>query len=83
MNSISKIREYLGEFKSSYVIIGGTATNLNLESHSEIGRATKDIDMIVICEAINAEYVRRFWQFIKAGGYQLWDDSAVCLLKSL
>ncbi|MGL4410582.1 MAG: hypothetical protein ACRCTF_00360 [Bacteroidales bacterium] len=72
MKGIDKIKEYLGEFKSNYVIIGGTAANLNLELQSQRGRVTKDIDMIVICEAINADYVESFWQFIKSGGYQLW-----------
>ncbi|MCQ2207315.1 MAG: hypothetical protein MJZ02_03740 [Paludibacteraceae bacterium] len=65
MENTEKIREYLGEFKSSYVIIGGTATNLNLELHGERGRSTKDIDMIVVCEAVNREYLQSFWKFIK------------------
>ncbi|MGL4520887.1 MAG: hypothetical protein ACRCUJ_14780 [Phocaeicola sp.] len=72
MKGIDKIQEYLGEFKSNYVIIGGTAANLNLELHGQKGRVTKDIDMIVVCEAINSVYVERFWQFIKSGGYKLW-----------
>jgi hypothetical protein len=53
MVGIDKIREYLGSFNDNYVIIGGTACNLNLEDADLQGRATKDIDMIVICEAIN------------------------------
>ena len=67
MVGIDKIREYLGRFKANYVIIGGTACNLHLEAADLKGRATKDIDMIVICEAISTEYVRQFWSFIKAG----------------
>lgn len=72
MVGIDKIKDYLGEFKSNYVVIGGTACNLNLEEADLQGRATKDIDMIVVCEAITAEYVKRFWEFIRAGGYSLW-----------
>ncbi|GHT75566.1 hypothetical protein AGMMS50262_11220 [Bacteroidia bacterium] len=71
MVGIDKIREYLGEFNANYVIIGGTACNLNLEDADLQGRATKDIDMIVVCEATNTEYVRQFWTFIKAGGYKV------------
>jgi len=71
MVGIDKIREYLGGFNANYVIIGGTACNLNLEEAELQGRATKDIDMIVVCEAINAEYVRQFWAFIKTGGYKI------------
>jgi hypothetical protein len=72
MIGIEKIKEYLGAYKSNYVVIGGTACNLNLEEANLQGRTTKDIDMIVVCEAITPEYVRSFWQFIKAGGYELW-----------
>lgn len=69
MKGIEKIRQFLGEYKGNYVIIGGTACNLNLEEANLQGRATKDIDMIVVCEAITPEYLRSFWDFIKAGGY--------------
>ena len=70
MVGIDKLKEYLGSFNANYVIIGGTACNLNLKDADLLGRATKDIDMIVVCEAINSEYVRQFWAFIKAGGYK-------------
>lgn len=72
MKGIDKIRQFLGEYKGNYVIIGGTACNLNLEEANLQGRATKDIDMIVVCEAITPEYLRSFWDFIKAGGYTAW-----------
>jgi len=71
MVGIEKIREYLGAFNTNYVIIGGTAYNLNMEEADLQGRATKDIDMIVVCEAINTNYVKQFWKFIKAGGYKV------------
>jgi hypothetical protein len=67
---LERIQEYLGEFKSNYVIIGGTATNINLEEEQFIGRTTHDIDMIVVCEALSADYIKRFWEMIRAAGYQ-------------
>lgn len=70
MVGIDKLREYLADFNANYVIIGGTACNLHLENADLQGRTTKDIDMIVVCEAISEEYVRQFWTFIKAGGYK-------------
>ena len=72
MKGIDKIRQYLGEYRGNYVIIGGTACNLNLEDANLHGRATKDIDMIVVCEAITPEYMRSFWDFIRSGGYTAW-----------
>ena len=32
-------------------------------------RATHDIDMIVVVEKMTADFVERFWQFIREGGY--------------
>lgn len=69
MKGIDKIRLYLGAYKGNYVIIGGTACNLNLEDANMVGRAIKYIDMIMVCEALTPEYLKSFWDFIKAGGY--------------
>lgn len=49
MIGIDKVQEFLGEFKTNYVIIGGTALNLNLSDSDLVERATKDIDMIMLC----------------------------------
>lgn len=72
MVGIDKLREHFGEFNANYVIIGGTACNLNLEAAELHGRATKDIDMIVIRENISREYVRQFRRFIRTGGYKAY-----------
>ena len=59
-------------FRSHYVVIGGLATVLTLEDRGLPARATKDVDMIVICQPESKFYMKRFWEFIKAGGYKLW-----------
>ena len=69
MKGIERIREFLGEFKTNYVIIGGTAVNLNLNRAALNERTTKDVDIIVICEALTSDYLARFWEMIRAGGY--------------
>lgn len=70
IHGIERIREYLGAFNGNYIIIGGTATNIILDANSIMGRATHDIDMIVVCEAMSADYIKRFWEMIRAAGYQ-------------
>ena len=64
-------------FRSHYVVIGGVATVLTLEDRGLPARATKDIDMIIICQPESKFYMKRFWEFVKAGGYKLWkpDDN--------
>ena len=34
-------------------------------------RATKDLDIVLIVEALSEEFARRFWQFIREGGYKI------------
>lgn len=79
MQGLDKFREYMSGFRSHYVVIGGMATVLTLEERGLPARATKDVDMIVICQPETKFYMKRFWEFIKAGGYKLWkpdDDEA-------
>lgn len=66
---IDKFKEYFLEYENNYIIIGGTACDIIEESAGQIPRATKDIDIILIVEALSPEFVKRFWEFIKAGNY--------------
>ena len=72
MQGLEKFREYMSGFRSHYVVIGGLAMVLTLEDRGLPARATKDVDMIIICQPESKFYMRRFWEFIKAGGYKLW-----------
>jgi len=67
---IEKFKEYFKEFPESYIIIGGTACDIVLAEAGLIPRATKDIDMVLIVEALKSEFVIKFWDFIKAGEYE-------------
>ena len=72
MQGLEKFRDYMSGFRSHYVVIGGLATVLTLEDRGLPARATKDVDMIIICQPESKYYMKRFWEFIKAGGYKLW-----------
>lgn len=66
---IKKFQEYFKEFPDNYIIIGGTACDIIIEEAGFVPRATKDFDIILIVEALSPEFVKRFWEFIKAGNY--------------
>jgi hypothetical protein len=34
-------------------------------------RATKDLDIVLYVEALDAEFVRAFWDFVRGGGYEV------------
>lgn len=65
------LKEYFEEYSDNYVIIGGTACDMIIDEAGFTPRVTKDIDIILVVEALNADYVKQFWQFIKDGNYVL------------
>ncbi|MNJ36232.1 hypothetical protein D3C77_310120 [compost metagenome] len=42
-----------------------------MDDAGEDFRATKDLDIVLVIEALDAGFVAHFWDFIKAGGYQI------------
>lgn len=70
VKGLDVFRDYFKEYSDKYVIIGGTAENILLERSGLTPRATKDIDAILIVEALTKEFGQRFWGFIRDGEYQ-------------
>lgn len=70
VRGIDTFKEYFKGFENNYVIIGGTACWVHEENYAQVPRATKDIDIILIVEALSNEFAERFWSFIKQGKYQ-------------
>ena len=73
---IDKFREFFKDFPESYIIIGGTACDIIIEEAELVPRATKDIDMILIVEALSPEFVKQFWTFVKEANYTKKEKSA-------
>jgi hypothetical protein len=63
-------REHFKDFPDSYVLIGGVACYLAMEEAGVDFRATKDLDIVLCAEALDAAFIAHFWEFVKAGGYQ-------------
>ncbi len=62
--------EHFKDFQQSYVLIGGVACFLNMEEAGVDFRATKDLDIVLCAEALDAGFIAHFWAFVKAGRYQ-------------
>jgi hypothetical protein len=69
VRGIEKFKEYFTGFEGNYIIIGGTACDILEGNAGQQPRATKDIDIILIVEALTSEFVKRFWKFVKDGQY--------------
>lgn len=63
--------KHFRDFRDRYVLIGGVASALAMEDAGEGFRATKDLDIVLVIEALDGSFVSHFWDFIKAGGYQI------------
>ncbi len=57
-------------YENQYTIIGGTACDILMSEDGINFRATKDIDIVLIVEALNAEFGKRFWDYIEQGQYE-------------
>ena len=63
-------RSHFSAYQDQYILIGGMACDLLLDEAGESFRPTKDVDMVLIVEALTTEFARAFWDFIEAGGYE-------------
>lgn len=75
VRGIANFRKYFRGFEEQYVIIGGTACDLIMENEEMSFRATKDIDLVLIVEALTADFGRKFWEFVKDAGYEHCNNS--------
>ena len=55
-NGIEIFREYFSKYKEQYTLIGGMACNLLMSDVELDFRQTKDIDMVLIVEAMTNEF---------------------------
>ncbi|MBN1892061.1 MAG: hypothetical protein JW780_04705 [Clostridiales bacterium] len=70
VHGLDKFKEYFRDHESQYVFIGGTACEILMDELGVSFRATKDLDMVLIVEALDVSFGEVFWQFIEDGGYQ-------------
>jgi hypothetical protein len=68
-------REHFRDYADRYVLIGGAACDIAMTGAGLEFRATKDLDIVLYVEALDAAFVRAFWEFVRAGGYEVQEKS--------
>lgn len=63
-------REFFSDYSDQYVLIGGAACDISFGNNDVDFRATRDLDMVLIVEALTTEFGQRFWDFIRQGKYR-------------
>jgi hypothetical protein len=71
VKGLELFREWFREYADQYVLIGGTAATLAMQSVGQGFRATKDLDVVLHLEALTDEFVGKLWDFIRAGEYAI------------
>jgi len=70
---VKGLQRFVGHFTGfeyAYILIGGAACDLWLSDRSLPFRATKDLDLVLVVEALDPAFFERFWAFIRDGRYQ-------------
>ncbi len=75
VRGINSFRDWFRGYEEQYAIIGGTACDLLMTGEGLTFRATKDVDLVLIVEAVDASFGQRFWEYVTAAGYEHKDRS--------
>lgn len=70
VKGLDLFRDHFKDFQDSYTLIGGVACYLALDEFGLNFRATKDLDIVLCAEVLDAAFVKKFWEFVRTGGYQ-------------
>lgn len=70
VRGLAIFQEWFKDFESQYVLIGGTAALIAMTEAGLPFRGTKDLDIVLHIEVLTPAFGQRFWEFVKAGGYQ-------------
>lgn len=69
VKGLDRFKSLFAKYTDQYILIGGTACDIAMESAGAGFRSTKDLDIVLCVEAINEEFVLSFWDFIRDGQY--------------
>lgn len=75
IKGLDLFREHFAGMDDQYILIGGAACDVQMSQTPFPFRATHDLDIVLCVEALTAVFGRRFWEFIRLGGYQIQEKS--------
>lgn len=71
IRGLDRFREHFAEHRNAFVLIGGVACHEWLSTFGLEFRTTKDLDIVLVVQALDQAFVKRFWDFVEAGKYQV------------
>ncbi|MDD5698760.1 MAG: hypothetical protein PHH77_09115 [Victivallaceae bacterium] len=76
VKGLELFRERFAAFADRYILIGGAACDIILNRAAVPFRVTRDFDIVLCVESLDADFGTAFWNFIKAGGYQIREKTS-------
>lgn len=70
VEGLARFRKHFAGLEDCFVLIGGAACDVWMGESGLDFRATKDLDLVLIVEALRSEFFERFWAFVKNGDYE-------------
>lgn len=77
VTGLQRFVDHFQGLEAQYVFIGGAACDVWLTDRGLVFRVTKDLDLVLIVEALTTEFIGRLWEFIRAGRYASLEKSEV------
>jgi len=75
VKGLDLFRSHFRPFSDRFVLICGTACDMAMTEAGLEFRATKDLDIVLWVEALDKLFVEAFWEFVRAGRYQIQQKS--------
>lgn len=70
VKGIEIFKSHFANWTDCYVLIGGSACDVNFSVAALPFRATRDLDVVLCVEALTPSFFNHFWEFIRNGGYE-------------
>jgi hypothetical protein len=75
VRGLNVFRDRFAGFGDRYVLIGGAAVEVAMDAAGLQFRVTKDLDIVLHVEALDAQFATAFWAFVADGGYEFKERS--------
>jgi len=75
IEGLDRFAAHFAEYQDRYILIGGAATWLVLDEAGLDKRGTRDLDIVLCVEVLDAAFGAALWDFIQAGGYEIHEKS--------
>lgn len=71
VGGLDRFRAHFLSHLHQYALIGGSACDLLLDRAGLSFRATRDLDIVLFAESMDARFGRDFWRFVRDGEYEV------------